>query len=553
MRLITATLVFSLLTFLSAWGQAISIEQNRVQIPILKSKSFTPVLQFKINSTIELSLKKVELEFEGTTDINDIDSVFLIGMDQDSSWNADNGKIIERKSLPRKHAAFSFTSPLQIKTQYFIIAVKLSYSASLGNKISTGIKKAGFFDPETIILPIDINRIKQRIGFALRKGGDDGVVRYRIPGLACTNENTLLALYDVRRDRSRDLQGDIDIGVSRSLDGGNTWEPMQIALDMGEYGNLPQKFNGVSDACILVDKNSDAIYIAGCWMHGVIDHKTGKPVENLTADSISWNHQWSKFGSLRGFDINRTSQFLITKSTDDGKTWSGPINITKQAKKSEWHLLAPAPGSGITLDDGTLVFPSQGKDKNQIPFSCITYSKDGGLNWQTSEPSFSNTTENMVVQLSDGSIMQNMRDNRNNQDKSDKNGRAIFITQNLGKSWIQHSTHHNTLVEPVCMASIYKHRYIDVNGHQKSILLFSNPDSKYRRERMTIKVSFDEGKTWPDSHFLLLDELDLKGGYSSLTSINNNTIGILYEGSQAQMTFERIKLDELGINDVQIP
>ena len=159
----------------------------------------------------------------------------------------------------------------------------------------------------------------------------------------------------------------------------------------------------------------------------------------------------------------------------------------------------------------------------------------------------------MVVQLSDGSIMQNMRDNRNRHEKSDSNGRAIFTTKNLGESWEQHSTHHNALIEPVCMASIYKHTYTNINGDPKSILLFSNPNSKYRRECMTVKVSFDEGKTWPTKYWLLLDELGLSGGYSSLTSINNNTIGILYEGSQAQMTFESVGLDELGINDVQLP
>jgi sialidase-1 len=328
---------------------------------------------------------------------------------------------------------------------------------------------------------------------------------------------------------------------------------MRIALDMGEYGNLPNKFNGVSDASILVDKNSKDIYIIGCWMHGVIDEQKGIPFINLNENSTNWNHQWRNNGSLPGNDIDRTSQILITKSTDDGKTWGEPINITKQVKKSEWYLFAPAPGSGITLHDSTLVFPTQGKDENQLPFSNITYSKNGGQTWQSSNPSYSNTTENMVVQLNDGSIMQNMRDNRNASNKSNSNGRAVFLTTNLGKEWVEHPTHHNALIEPVCMASIYKHTYTTAVGNQKSILLFSNPNSKYKRERMTIKVSLDEGKTWPEENWLLLDKQELSGGYSCLTTINNNTIGILYEGSQAQMTFESISLNELGINDVQLP
>jgi len=493
------------------------------------------------------------VEFEGTTNISDIDSIFLFDLGQDSTWETDRENLIRQETLTNENVVFTFSTPHEIKNNYFIVAVKLLDNTPLDHSISAGIKKITFIKSQSLIPSNDAKRLKQRIGVALRKGGDDGVVRYRIPGLACTNENTLLALYDVRRDNGRDLQGNIDIGVSRSINGGNTWEPMRIALDKGRYGGLAQKFNGISDACILVDKNSNSIYIAGCWMHGVIDGKTGEPVSNLTEDSKAWNHQWRNNGSLQGFDINKTSQFLITKSRDDGKTWGAPINITKQIKKHEWYLLAPAPGSGITLDDGTLVFPTQGKDKNQLPFSNITYSKDGGQTWHSSKPSYDNTTENMVVQLNDGSIMQNMRDNRNATNKSVSNGRAIYTTKNLGEQWEQHSTHHNALVEPVCMASIYKHTYTTIKGDKRNILLFSNPNSKIKRERMTIKVSFDEGETWPEKFWLLLDELGLSGGYSSLTSINNNTIGILYEGSQAQMTFESIRLGELGINDAQIP
>jgi sialidase-1 len=79
----------------------------------------------------------------------------------------------------------------------------------------------------------------------------------------------------------------------------------------------------------------------------------------------------------------------------------------------------------------------------------------------------------------------------------------------------------------------------------KSILLFSNPDITERpRRRTSIKVSFDDGMTWPEEFFLLLDEGNNRG-YSCLTSVDENTIGILYEGSQAHMTFESIPLEEL--------
>src|SRR5687768_2783109 len=113
-------------------------------------------------------------------------------------------------------------------------------------------------------------------------------------------------------------------------------------------------------------------------------------------------------------------------------------------KKEEWWLWAPAPGAGITLKDGTLVFPTQGRDAGGKAFSNITYSKDGGNTWTTSNPAVEeSTTENMAVELTDGSIMLNMRANSNKGDTSGHNGRAVAVTKDLGQHWSTHPTSHN--------------------------------------------------------------------------------------------------------------
>jgi len=61
---------------------------------------------------------------------------------------------------------------------------------------------------------------------------------------------------------------------------------------------------------------------------------------------------------------------------------------------------------------------------------------------------------------------------------------------------------------------------------------------------MTIKLSKDEGDNWPEEHQLLIDEGSGRG-YSCMTSIDEETIGILYEGSQADLVFQRIKIKDL--------
>ncbi len=517
------------------------INVSHEQIPVLTGKLQNLVLdiQLQVDSPSKYVIKSIKVNFEGTTDINEIESVRL------SYIGKDAGSLADRqfgKTMPAS-ASVIFSDNLNISdpTAYFKVYVKLKDAIDLSHRINATCEsiETGSGTIKNTNTP-ETNGL--RLGVALHKHGDNNVDTYRIPGLTTTNKGTLLAIYDVRRDMSRDLQGNIDIGLSRSTDGGQSWEPMQIVLDRGTWGGLPEKFNGISDANILVDRNTNTIFVAGLWMYGVID-SNGKWIEGLTEASTDWNHQWKNKGSQPGFGVKETSQFLITKSTDDGQTWSEPVNLTEMCKKEYWWLWAPAPGHGITLDNGTLVFPTQGRDANGNSFSNITWSEDDGETWITSNFASQGTTENMVVQLSDGSIMLNARDGSNKGNMSDTNGRVISTTNNMGQTWTTHPTSRNALIEPGCMASIHKHEYTE-NGQKKSILFFSNPDSKVNRDHMTIKVSLDDGKTWPEKYWILLDEKSGRG-YSCLTSVDENTIGILYEGSQADMVFQTVKISEI--------
>ena len=532
-------------SFFAANLLAQTVRQQKYQLPLLKGKDLNPVLRLAVEIPEAGQLNAVTVNIP--ENIGDIENIQLLALNQDSSF-VNDAKIqkatVFSSAMPKKGKQIKLNGNFALKAgnNYFWLTLKLKGSADLQHHLDLSIADVKVNGKQ--LKPNQPQAIKQAVAIALRQRNQDQVLSHRIPGLATAMDGSLLAIYDARYTVARDLQGHIDIGLSRSTDKGKTWLPMQVVLDMGEWGGLPQKFNGVSDACILVDKNSGDIYVAGLWMYGVINDK-GVWVEGLTEKSEDWNHQWKTKGSQPGFDVKQTSQFLIVKSTDNGKTWSKPVNITKMAKKEEWWLWAPAPGQGITLKDGTLVIPTQGRDAKGKPFSNITYSKDSGKTWQTSNPAVKEeTTENMAVELTDGTVMLNMRANSNRTDTSSHNGRAIAVTNNLGQTWLEHETSHKALQEPTCMASIIRHDYTR-NGKRQSVLLFCNPNSKVARNFITVKASKDDGKTWDSK--VLLDEW--KGrGYSCMTSIDNDTIGVLYESSQADLVFQTIELKDLVNN-----
>ncbi|MBM4072105.1 MAG: sialidase, partial [Planctomycetes bacterium] len=497
-RALIATGLVWLLSFghscVHAAGEDVSVTTSRQVHPLLIRNEAGSLLRIVITVPPgkDQRLQAMHFTLDGTDDIGDLESLslFVTGDKQEFMTTTSFGK----PQVAAKTLVFRGNLMLRPGDNVFWLSCRLKPAADLMRRVRaacTSVETTTGAFPAKDVAP----QVRQRIGVALRKHRDDGVHTYRIPALTTTPKGTLLSVYDMRRRMGRDLQEDIDIGLSRSADGGKTWEPVRVIMDMGKYGGLPEEQNGCSDPGIIVDQKTGEIFCFAVWMHG----NPGK-------------HQWTGDGSAPGYEIGNAAQILMVSSKDDGLTWTKPQNLTRKLKPAEWWLFAPSPQQGINLADGTLVMPVQGRDAKGVEFSTIMTSGDHGANWTVGAPAYSGGSECQTVQLGDGSLMLNMRNEH-------ERFRAVFVTKNLGTSWQPHPTNRKKLVEPNCNGSLLRVDYLEA-GEKKHVLLFSNPHTQKGRTHQTIQVSFDDGLTWPGSHHLLLDE-GRGAGYPSLTRVDD--------------------------------
>ncbi len=538
MRKTLIMILLMVITFALQGADTIRVKQTRT--PVLIDRNDNVLFYIRIDAQVSRKLNKLALKFSDDTPLQEIASIKLYyggtesaqredqifyapvqyisshAVGQTREANPSYSIMVCEQQSPGKSVLFSPDYALFPGINYFWVSLQMKPTTSLLSTVDVEMVYATL-DEKCAPLIFATERVPHRMGMGVRHAGDDGSSAYRIPGLVTSNEGTLLGVYDVRYNSSVDLQEYVDVGLSRSTDKGQTWEQMRLPLHFGEYGGLPRAQNGVGDPSILVDEKNGTIWVMAAWTHGM-------------GNGRAW------VNSMPGNGLETTAQLVLTKSTDDGRTWSDPINITEQVKDPSWHFLLQGPGRGITMNDGTLVFPIQFIDAERIPNAGVMYSKDEGVSWTIHNLARNNTTEAQVAEIELGVLMLNMRDNRGG-------SRAVSITKDMGRTWTEHPSSRNLLPEPICMASLLQVKAAD-NILGRDILLFSNPNSTQHRHHMTIKASLDGGLSFPEQYQLMLDE-DFSWGYSCLTLVDRETIGILYESSVAHMTFQVVKLTDL--------
>jgi len=308
------------------------------------------------------------------------------------------------------------------------------------------------------------------------KSMNDSISCYRIPAIVTATNGDLLAAIDERVPSCGDLKWskDINIVMRRSTDNGKTWSDIETIIDLplGE---------SASDPSMIVDKMTQEIFL---------------------------------FYNYMNLDTEKDIYYLhVVKSQDHGKTWSSPEDITKQIAKPEWHkdFKFITSGRGIQTKSGKLLHCMVNLNSGMHVFG----SDDHGKTWFFIDTPVSPANESKIIQLADGSLMINARINA-------KGLRYVHTSKDEGKTW--ESNPAPELIDPGCNASIIRYTSIE-DGYNKNRLLFSNAKSEKGRTNMTVRISYDEGKTWSAGKTIYSGS----SAYSSLTILENGDIGLFFE------------------------
>jgi sialidase-1 len=350
---------------------------------------------------------------------------------------------------------------------------------------------------------------------------------YRVPGILTTPRGVILATVEARRGRGGDWDGN-DVLLRRSLDGGRTWQPPRAVARCDDYGPGP-----VSNFVLIADQTDESVHALYC-------------------------HNYARVFTLR--------------STDDGATFSDPVEITEAllAFRDDypWRVIATGPGHGIQLSEGAhqgrLVIPVWMSDGSGTEFgagklghrpssvACI-YSDDvatGGraADWQCGDfvahtdartdgrARIVHPSETVPVELSDGRVLFNIRS------ESRERRRLVSVSADGAHRWST-PRFDPALLEPVCMGSILRLEQRSPDG--VPLIVFANPDNleneliaagsnlAHDRKRLTVKLSADDCRTWSASRVLEPGP----AGYSDLAQAPDGCVLCIYEcGMVERMT-----------------
>ncbi len=334
-------------------------------------------------------------------------------------------------------------------------------------------------------------------GFVLFRGGRYGYHSYRIPSIVRTGAGTLLAFAEGRKSSNED-HGNINLVYRRSTDHGVHWSVLHqvVGQGPGTWGN----------PTAVVDRETERIWLFLSWNSG--DHaQKGSPA--------------IRAGRKNPIDDWGERRVMVTWSDDDGASWAEPDDMTATLLPQgyDWDAMGPGVGTQtrIGAKAGRLIVPAIGRN---------IYSDDHGQSWRYQKIP-GGTSEGTILELLNGKLMRN--------DRAVKwlwetRRRRMLSFGSIEKKFWSPWMPHGDLLDPRCQASLLRY-----TASQPARILFLNPASATNRWKMRVRLSYDEGRTWPVQRLLPGPDSTSRrqlGGYSSMAKTANFRVVALVEQNE---------------------
>lgn len=439
------------------------------------------------------SFKNINLDLTGTTNLEDITSIKVYMTDN----NAFDTRNVSGATLLGSCTASGETVECELSgtasgTKYIWVTFDVAENANEGNLVSI---KATQIDGKAVNNQTTASReilLTRKLLFA---PGDYSSKNYRIPALITSWDGSIVAVTDKRKNNQGDIPEDIDVIAKRSTDNGKTWsEPITIAQGTG-------KGNGFGDAAIVKTNTENELL---CMFIGGQGLGASTPSDRIKT--------------------------YVSRSKDNGQTWSTPQDISNQifaGERSNWFASFCAAGNGLKTRNGVLMFVAAMRhDKTATLYNHVVYSNDNGETWNVSNCAMMGGDEAKVVELNDGKILMSIR-------RQSKGARYYNISNNVPSKteavdWTQKNTttvdSWSDMIEPNCNGDIVRYTST-IDGYDKDRILHTVPNHNTNRENVTIFLSYDEAKTWR------IKKTICKTGsaYSSIAILEDGTIGVYIE------------------------
>ena len=504
-------------------------------ISLTQNTSFTgrgndnePILKARVTTAgnAPSTLNNLRFNMAGTTSLADVQSIKVYSTGSTNKFDSRDvsSATLIGTALPMSgDVDLTLTGELNPGTNYIWVTYQLTPEAKEGNTVDASLisltSSTGTFNV-TNASPTGARTIllEHKLLFA---PGDLGSKNYRIPALIKAQDGSLVSFTDKRKNNQNDLPEDIDLLVKRSVDNGKTWSD---ALTVAKGAGTGQGFG-------------DAALVRTTEQNGLLAIFAGGPGLNTSTPS----------NPIRTY---------ISKSIDNGQSWSTPTDITSQlygaecsdTERKSWYASFCASGNGLLTRDGRIMFVAAVRETSSSTLSnYVYYSSDNGATWSISGKAMTGGDEAKITELNDGTLLMSIR-------RQSKGARYYTKSTNGGSTWSTPIASWNDLIEPNCNGDMIRYTSV-LDGYEKNRLLHSIPNDPSNRVNVSVFVSYDEGSTWPVKKSIC----PTGSAYSSLTVLSDGTIGAFVEenpdDANFSMYFTRFSLDWLtnGADSYNVP